>query len=303
MINSLARVSFLWNTNDHKRTLVKMAAKRRLRFVNGPLTPRRRIRRRLVTPSPRRSVSLAVRRRAILGRLGGRLARGGLKGLAIGAAARAVIGTARMIRKAKKRETLDINVIVDTVALSNSALTDIPKQPTIDARERHNVQLSGFRIKGEIMNMVGFPLYVNVAIVSNRDLGGGSAADEFFRNDGETRSVDFSDALSAMEIHGNPLNTDKFAVLKHMRYRLNANQTAAINPIIDGSGRHYMNIDWYQKINRNIQYDGDTSASIDATSNIQLLWWVDEWGRAAGEPSVNAACRFNWKVVAYHHDS
>lgn len=262
----------------------------------------RRVRRRVVPLAQARRANRGLRlaRRTKLLRRAGKW---GLRGLAVGLAAKAVIGTARAIRKAKKTEVFKNAVVVDTRSLSNSSLTDITKIDTIDGRERHNIQLGGYRIKGEIRNKLASPLYVNIALLSNRDLGGGSAADEFFRHDGSVRSIDFSDALSAIEIHGNPINTDKFAILKHSRYRLNANAQDAIGTVQEGSGHHYMNIDWYHKINRNLQYDGDAGSSVDATSNIQLVYWCDEFGAAAGSPAIPTACEFNWKVVAYHHDS
>lgn len=259
----------------------------------------RRVRRKVIPLSAARKASRRLRavRRTRLVR---RAAKWGLKGLAVGLAAKYVIGKARRRRTARKTEVFKTAGQNDTRTLYSASLTDIARGTDIDKRNEDDIQIAGYRIKGEIGNINAGALYVNVALVSHRD-SGNTLTHEFFRHDGTVRSVDFGTALSAIEIAGNPLNTDKFAVLKHRRYRLNGNPVTA--GYSEGSGKSYMDIDWYQPINRNIQYDTSASTNVDASSNIYLLYWMDLWGATAGASIEPTVAMVNWKVVAYHHDT
>jgi len=258
----------------------------------------RRVRRRLTQArAAQRYTATGVRARAMA-----RFSKWGLRGAAVGLGAAALIGTARALRRSKRSNVYANNGQNDTRLLASGSLTEIAAGTDIDQRERHNVQLSGFKVRGEIVNLIGSPLYVNVAIVHNRD-SGNTFANEFFRNSANVRGIDFSTALSSLELHGLPLNTDKFAVIKHERFLLAPNAGTASGPISNGQSEYYTTFDEYVKVDRNLQYDGAGPGDIDAASNIHLIWWCDEMATAAGSTAVPNACTFNWNVIAFHHDS
>jgi len=278
-----------------------MGAKRRLIFASGPRGYRRygrRVRRKLmvVTPSPigRRGASLAVRRGRILRALGGRLGRFGLKGLAVGMGAKAVIGTARRLRRALKTETFADNQDIDSRTLYNASISAIDKGEEINEREKQDVQLSGFKIRGEITNKSESPMYVNVAVINNRDISQDLGV-EFFRGDHAAKAQDFDTTLTGIEFHSTPINPDKIAIVKHKRYRLPGATEV-------GNGHAYMNLEWYIKMNRNLTYDNINGASVDATSNVQLIWWCDKFGAAAGSSAATNVAAVRWKVNAFYHN-
>jgi len=255
----------------------------------------RRSRKRFASSKMRVGRNTAAYRR---GRVAGRyIRRFGLRGLAVGLGARALIGSARMLKKAKVTETFKDHTTIATRTLVSESLTNITKVDQIDGRERHNIQLSGLKIIGELQNVINEPLYVNVALVHVRDLTN-TTTHEFFRHDGSVRAVDFSTGLSSIEMHYSNLNTDKYAVIKHGRFRLNSG-----NVNMEASGRTYMNIEWYCPIKRNLQYDADAGASVDPASNIYLLYWCDIFHAPATAGASPAALNVAWKVKAYHHDS
>lgn len=233
-----------------------------------------------------------------------RATRWGLKGLAVGAAAKYVIGKARRIRTARKTEVFKDYLTPSTRTLYDASLTDIARGTGIDQRTEDDIKVGGYRIKAEVQNLQPGPLYVNIAVVHHRDTAN-ALTHEFFRHDGSVRAIDFSSALSSLELHGNPLNTDKFAILKHRRYLLNCfvNNPIGSGPIGEGSGKSYMNIDWYIPIGRNLTFDNNNATAIDAQSNIFLIWWVDDYLAAAGTAVAGGAAVIQWKVVAYHHDT
>lgn len=258
----------------------------------------RRVRRRLAEArSAQRYTATGVRARALR-----RFTKWGVRGAAVGVAAAALIGTARALRRSKRSNVYATNGQIDTRTLSSGSLTEIAAGTDIDQRERHNVQLSGYKVRGEVVNLLGSPLYVNIAIVHNRDTGN-TFAHEFFRNSANVRGVDFSTALSSLEMHGLPMNTDKFAVIKHERFLLAPNASTATGAVSNGQNDYYTTFDEYVKVNRNLQYDGPSSGEVDAASNIHLLWWCDEMATAGGSTPVPSSCTFNWNVIAFHHDS
>lgn len=275
--------------------MVRLARKR---FLMGPAG--RRVKRRISLRAARAANSrLRMIKRVRFAR---RAASWGLKGLAVGAAAKYIIGKARRVRSARKTEVFKDYSVFNTRTLYQHSLTDIARGTGIDQRTEDDIRVAGYRIKGEIVNNQAGPLYVNIAVVSHRD-SGNTLEHEFFRHDGSVKAIDFSVTLSSLELHGNPLNTDKFAILKHRRYLLNCNATVGGGPNGEGSGKTYMNIDWYVPIQRNLQFDSNASTSIDASSNIHLIWWTDDWITEAGTTAQGAAGVAQWKVVAYHHDT
>ena len=283
-----AEVFFYWNTNEPCGTNAKMAYKRKYGIPFN-----RRVRRRISRNAMRsRSLSRAGR----YGRAAGKFTRRfGLKGVAVGLGARALIGSYRSLKKAKVTETFKDTATIGTRTLKFESLTNITKADTIDGRERHNIQLSGIKILGEFQNVINEPLYLNVAVVHVRDLTN-QPEHEFFRHDGTVRAIDFGNELSSLEFHFSNLNTDKYGVLKHGRYRLNAGNST------EASGRTYMNLNWYIPIKRSIQYDGDAGASVDPGSNIYLLYWCDIFNTVADAGVSPAALNTQFKVKAYHHD-
>lgn len=190
----------------------------------------------------------------------------------------------------------------DTRTLYSHPLTEIDQGTNINERERRLANIRGWKICMEVKNLRNIPLYVNIAILCPKagTLSSGTSVTDFFRaSQGPDRAVDFDTNLSGLEFHCLPINTDRYAILKHKRTRLVAmasgGDTVALN------GYSYMNVDWYIPLKRQIRYDGATGDKIEAGKTF-LVYWFDGFSTNAVTAAVVAAAQTSVRAVAYFRD-
>lgn len=150
----------------------------------------------------------------------------------------------------------------------------------IDGRQRDLAKLSGVKMCFEVTNVDPSPMYMNFAVVRSKDETVPDVTN-FFRSYDNSRSIDFSQALSGLQFHCLPLNTDKFNILWHKRMRVNGaidNETQS--PYDQKSGRSYLNFSKYIKIQRQMRYNG--TQNFPENGNISLVYWFTKFGKAAG---------------------
>lgn len=175
----------------------------------------------------------------------------------------------------KRTVVKDANAQIDTRTLYNQVMNDIG--PTvgggtdINLRERDMVRLTGVKLCMELKNNADTPIYFNWALVydkrSNDTVGTVSVAD-FFRGNGSTRAKDFGTDLSAIEFHCNPLNSDRFTVLKHERHTLGKAIAGTTN--YTDTKNSFKSVNRWIPIKRQIRYEDG-----EAQSKVWLLYWCD----------------------------
>lgn len=175
-------------------------------------------------------------------------------------------------------------------------LTFIPKGQLINERERNVVNVRGFKICLAVRNMIAQPVYFNAAVVSVRN-DTVVTTSNFFRAQGAERGQNFENSLTGLQMHCLNLNTDKFNILKHRRYRLAPDVNDSSN-YQDNKGNSYMNIDWYIKLKRQLRFDDDDqNTPID--SPIYLVYWCDAWTAAAGSTPIGNAVNVQDRHICY----
>jgi hypothetical protein len=130
--------------------------------------------------------------------------------------------------------------------LYTTDLTNIGQGDAINQRDRHTVELMGVKLCMELTALSNNPLYVNVAVVHLKNTDAPLNQDFFRSSGGPTRGTDFNESLNSNEFHSLPMNTDKFVVLSHKRYRLNGGVPQFPGPDINTislTGNNYMNTD------------------------------------------------------------
>ena len=144
-------------------------------------------------------------------------------------ASMARIGTTPGTAQCKRASVAKDTFTGSTRTLYFTELQDITKTTTneIDKRQRDVVKLSGVKLCIEVNHLQTAPLLVNYAIVYDKRSNDGTTTvntGDFFRaNGGTQRAKDFSTVLSSAEFHCLPLNTDRFTVLWHKRFKLGVN--------------------------------------------------------------------------------
>lgn len=204
---------------------------------------------------------------------------------------------------AKKRETVrETQMIVQTRTLYRHELNTLPRDlGSIDnsSRFRDIVNVRGWKICMEIANTASIPIYLNVAVLSSKqqqigeNANGDNFEPDFFRDEGQ-RGVDFVDPnLSSIDYHCRPINSDKFVILKHKRYRL-ANDTGSNYQ--SGASNSYKNINWWIPCRRQIRYeDGKETPE---TGEVKLVYWTDRFLSGVQQlPSTTA--QLNLRCITY----
>lgn len=200
---------------------------------------------------------------------------------------------------AKRDQILTSDVEIHSIReLHFFELTNISQQLTgerLNARQRALAVISGFKIRMLFMGQWPRPLVVNCAIVKPRQGAGSTVSvDGFFREyGGASRDVNFSTALSQIELANNPINTDKYIVLWRRRFML-----GALSDTTDGTGvnlveninqrnenaKNYKYINKYFRLKRGIRYNDDSNT--DAEQKVFFVHWADRLGVPAGSGSA-----------------
>lgn len=182
-------------------------------------------------------------------------------------------------------------------------LVTLQQGVNIQQRLRQHTKISGWKICMEIRCTLNTPVYLNVAVIAPKANGsaGGNQLDptNFFRNNTDARSMDFSNARTALEFHCCPINSDDYTILKHKRYVLNTvNQpTTAWSK---QSGSSWFNIDWWVPLKRQVRYiPGESTTATDG--RVWLAYWYDVWHSPTGTTAVNVATE-SLRVITYFRE-
>lgn len=194
-------------------------------------------------------------------------------------------------------------ITIGTRALHVVALTDIPQGDDINERQRRSANLRGVKFCIEMRNSSERPLYVNMAVVHHKgELDVTTVHERFFHGSGVNRGLNFDDSRSSNELHCLPLNTDKFVVLAHKRFRLAGPKESFVQDYNDQQGRNYMNVDWYTNIKRNVQFTEAAGSSVTPGSNVYMIYWCDQFLTDSGTSSVASALVLNKRIITYFKD-
>lgn len=189
-----------------------------------------------------------------------------------------------------------------TRTLYTEGLTDIAEGEQIDQRERKLANIRGFRICMEVNNKSNKPLNFNIAIVSPKDGANGVVTSAFFRSYiANDRARDFDNTLSSIELKCQPINTDRYTVLKHKRYRLIPGNSGLGTETVSLSGHSFMNIDWYQSLKRQARWAA-AGALQPQSGEVWLVWWADGWSSDPNTLPETQAYTTAHKVIATFKD-
>lgn len=171
-------------------------------------------------------------------------------------------------------------------------LTALQQGTEISSRLRQHANIRGMKICMEIKNGTNVPLYFNCAVIAPKRVAetgiDALPINNFFRYQGTQRSIDFSNALSSLEFHCLPINTDDYTVLRHKRYRLITTQQATASWNVQ-SGSSFMNLDWYVPLKRQARYLQQEGRAAPTDGACYLAYWFDQFHTAAGQTPVAAA--------------
>jgi hypothetical protein len=164
-------------------------------------------------------------------------------------------------------------------------MTNIPEGNSINQRERQMVNMRGFKICIELRNIRDDPLYFNLAVIAPKGATATPVTPDFFRGSTDDRAIDFGTALTSNEFHCLPINTDKYVVLLHKRYRLGPSPGATL--YTNENSNNFLNIDRYVSLKRQLRWSKDEQSA--ESGRVYVVHWAAAFGASTGTlPAANS---------------
>lgn len=216
---------------------------------------------------------------------------------------RSRIGERVGVSTSKTALVSDTNVSLETTRTLNSqALIRIDKNVNFDdnihQRHRDTVNLRGIKICFHFRNNIDETLLMNFAVVRPKE--GGVVNSEFFRSQGEgsNRSLDFGIARSSIEFACLPINSDRYDIMMHKRFRLKGK---AQSTDVEESGSNFKRIEKYLRINRQVKFDG-TGVEPIGSSQLFAVWWSDKQMTNGGTGGTAFAVGRMQRIICYYRE-
>lgn len=169
-------------------------------------------------------------------------------------------------------------------------------------RERDTIIHKGSRVEIYCKNNTDKPIYCNIAIVHPKE-GNVISVTEWFRNESgissTTRGKDFNTSTDSLTLHRNPINTDKYQVLSHWRFKLQPNAaTAGYNT----DKLCTKNIKRWYRLNRRLTFAQATDTIPNNGVLIMALWFSVAGAASVVTPTTNAVS-LQHRTVNYFRDA
>lgn len=191
----------------------------------------------------------------------------------------------------------------DTRTLYALDVTQLGQGSQINQRLRQHAKVTGFKICMEVRNTEDVPMYFNMCVIAPKNTqsagGPGNRPSEinFFRNNTDARSMNFSISRTGLELHCCPINSDDYTILRHKRYIIN---TANPTNYKKEYGTSFLNIEEWVSLRRQARYQpGESSDATDG--RVFHCFWFDKWGAAADELPSQAALQSS-RIITYFRE-
>lgn len=180
-----------------------------------------------------------------------------------------------------------------TRTLDINELTAIDGGTGEATRSRQLINCKGIQLTMHLHNKTTQVLYFNWAVIAPKHTQSGVSTIDFFRSQDGGRGTNFSTALTPLELHYNPINTDRYTVLRHKRLELDPLSDTIFYNSDTGRGNHKTTKIWIP-INRQLRYDSQVSTTCNTP--IYFVYWCD-LSRAASSTTSTA----NAATLSYMH--
>lgn len=200
-----------------------------------------------------------------------------------------------VIKPSRTSRTLYSNVIND-IPGPNAATNGGAASGLIDARERGTAYIRGISLRfyARSLDSTRGKAMMHMAILSSKNANDTTVAvDGFFRDFDNSRDINFGAAVSGISMAHNPINTDKWNVIRHHRWNL----AQSNNFTYRDSKMHTQ----YIKINRLFSYNDDSNSNPEQP--LHLVYWFSYYFASPSEVGVDNSFQVAWKAVVYYTDN
>jgi len=213
----------------------------------------------------------------------------------------------RMVGMPVNSTTSKANLIANDGAIVRNSrtlytldVTSLNQGPAINQRLRQHANIRGFKICMEVKSTSNFPVYFNCAVLAPKSTTSNTVeTTEFFRTHTDARSVNFNNALTGMEFHCLPINSDNYTILRHKRYVLTT-QGAPASTFNRQFGTSWLNLDWYVPLKRQARYIQGESATPTDGRTFHVFWFSEFNGATGTGPAAVATAAI--RTVVYYRE-
>lgn len=204
---------------------------------------------------------------------------------------------------ARTSRTVDeSSVNKNTRQLYTNNILDIDRGTGLHERLRDIIHVKGFKVCMEVKSNTGTvssgnELLFNLALICPKGQETVDVTDFFRDHHSDRRNQDFSVGLTSTEFHCLPINSDKYHILMHKRYRLGDS--------LNDHNPSYKFIQEWIPINRQFRYVSGESAGNEQVNNydkIYLVYWADVGMADSASLSLSNAMTVTNHGVLYWKD-
>jgi len=213
--------------------------------------------------------------------------------------ARSGVGERVGSERCRSRNTVVQNATYGTRVLNVTPLiANVSEGTGNDQRMRDLINVRGFKLFTEFIHQSGRLQYLNIAVIHPKQ-GQVVTVDDFFRENEVDRAVDFTDTFTALSFATRSINTDKFNVLMHKRFRLApANTTTSGFPNTDNARV----LKFYVPLKKQIRYQ-DNDGVETPIHQLFMVHWSDQFGTISGVASGAAQYQLFERHILYFRNT
>lgn len=172
----------------------------------------------------------------------------------------------------------------DTRTVYDLDITNISPGSAIDNRDRGLINLRGWKMRVNWVNISDDELVLNYAIISPKTANAVSSAG-FLRTYNQSRDADINTILPGIVMAYNPISTDKWNVILHRRHWLLPG--ASGGDVNSQRGSNYFFLNKYISLKRQVRFNDDTTDNAES-GRCFFIWWTTDVGAATLEaPKTN----------------
>lgn len=210
------------------------------------------------------------------------------------------VGEPMKIVHLKREQTfVQTDIATNTRTLYDNEITALGGGNGEDERHRQLINCKGIEVCYHYYNIGVQPKFVNIAIIAPKHTTSGVSTADFFRSNSGDRGTNFSTALSALELHYLPINTDIYTVLRHYRHQVGA-QADSPQYNSDTGPANFISKKIWLPVNRQLRYDNTLATS--CSTPIYVCWWFDRMRTPPGQAVATGQGNFSFMHTMFYTD-
>lgn len=217
------------------------------------------------------------------------------------------IGYPRNKSTSKRIDSVFTTNLISTATLYSHDMTAVQRGDQLNDRARDIINVSGFKIKFLLHNLVETAMSLNVAVLSPRSQDASEDTilpGAFFRaGNGDRRYNNFNTSeLIAPDYHFSEINSDKYLILMHKRFLLGPSDLSGAQPIWNAPNRdNFKVINQWVPLRRQVRYRAEL-LDTPQDGKVYVVYWMSPLGTDGNVTPTGNAGQLWLKCTMFFRD-